>query len=297
MNNNEPVILGKIKKSGKNKPILIILIFLIIGSIVLFIPTISNYFGDYNVIDLIKNGEIINFFKNHNSYISNNNITKNEKKDTNENNYINSKTKITTDNIELSSFKLTKDNISFNISSNDIDLAEKNYYLLLKQNNKEISIIKITRDNIINYSFKNKLESLVKIEGIIKEYKDNDFPDYVLSSDESGLASLICIKGNDELEYIFDNNKLIQIKEYYTYYDIGEKSIYLEEFNKYSNKTKEIINNNGNSSLEENINGFIFKTDIDLKKYTATTNGNYYSYETNVNKVNFDMNAKGFDCK
>mgnify|MGYP004478814761 FL=1 len=297
MNNNEPITLGKLKKGGKSKPILIILIFLIIGSIILFIPTISNYFGDYNIIDLIKNGEIIDFFKNHDSYINNTNIIKSETKDTNEKNYINTKTKITMNNIELSNFKLTKDNISFNITSNNTDLNEKNYYLILKQNDNELSIIKITNENIINYTFKNKLDSLINIEGIIKEYKDNDFPNHILSSDESGLASLVCKKDNDELEYIFDNNKLIQIKESYTYYDTGERNVYLEEFNKYSNKVKEIINNNGNSSLEENINGFIFKTDIDLKNYTAKTNENYYSYETNVNKINFDMNAKGFDCK
>ena len=69
MNNNEPIVLGKVKKSGSSKPILVIIIFLFIGSIILFIPTISNYFEDYNVIDLIKNGEIIDFIINHDSYI------------------------------------------------------------------------------------------------------------------------------------------------------------------------------------------------------------------------------------
>ena len=59
MNNNEPIVLGTVKKGKTGKPLVVLLVFLIIGSILLFLPTIINYFGDYNVIDLITNGEII----------------------------------------------------------------------------------------------------------------------------------------------------------------------------------------------------------------------------------------------
>ena len=49
--------------------------------------------------------------------------------------------------------------------------------------------------------------------------------------------------------------------------------------------------------ITENINDFIFSTDIDLKNYNSKINNNYYSYNETVNKINFDMKAKGFDCK
>ena len=120
--NNEPITLGKIKKGGKTKPILIIIIFLFMGSFILFLPTIINYFGDYNLIDLIKNGELIDFFKNHNSYINKqddtikNNITL-------ENTSINTKTVLESNNITLNNFEITKTNIKFKINNEqNIDL-------------------------------------------------------------------------------------------------------------------------------------------------------------------------------
>lgn len=297
MNNNEPIVLGKVKKSGGSKPILVIIIFLFIGSIILFIPTIANYFGDYNVIDLIKNGEIIDFITNHDSYIKKG--TTNDNNDTNvvTSNYINSKTIIKSNGIILNEFNLTNENISFKITNNNIDLDKLNYYLILKQNNKELYIIKLTNESNIEYIFNSKLNSLVNVEGIIKEYKENDFPNYTISSDESGLASLFCTKDNDVYEYIFDNNKLIKIKETYTYKDNGNNEEYLNEFDKYTKLSNTINSNNGTSIITENINDFIFSTDIDLKNYNSKINNNYYSYNETVNKINFDMKAKGFDCK
>lgn len=294
MNNNEPIILGKIKKSGASKPILIIIIFLIIGSIILFIPTISNYFGDYNIIDLIKNGEIIDFFKNHDSYINKINDNNNKDVDINKINYINSKTVIKSNGFVLNNFNLTNDNITFNIVRENIDLDKLQYYLVLKQNDKEIGVVRITNDSSINYSFKNKLNSLVDVVGNIKLYSDNDYPKYNLSSDESGLASLFCDKDNYSYEYIFDNSKLIQIKENYTYKDNGNNNLYLEEFDNYTKKVNLIVSNNGTSVIEENSGGFVFKSDINLKDYNGEV---LYKYNTSVNKVYFDNVAKGFDCK
>lgn len=295
MNNNEPITLGKVKKSGNNKPILIIIIFLIIGSIILFIPTISNYFGDYNILELIKNGEIIDFIINHDSYIKKGISSSNNNTNNNTKNYINSKTTIKYNNVILNEFNLTNNNISFKITKDNIDLDTLNYYLILKQNNKEIYIIKLTNDTTINYTFNNKLESLVNIEGIIKEYKESDYPNYIISSDESGLASLYCTKEDDTYEYIFDNNKLIKIKQTYIYND--DNNEYIKEFEKYTKLSNTINSNNGISTIIENETNFIFNTDIDLKNYNTKINNNYYSYNEKVNKINFDMKAKGFDCK
>lgn len=296
MNSNEPIILGKVKKNGASKPILIIIIFLIIGSIILFVPTISNYFGDYSIIDLIKNGEIIDFIKNHNSY---KNITNIENKNDNKEitNNINSKTIIKSNEFILNNFDLQKNKISFNVSKENIDLDNKNYYLILKQNEKELYNIKITNENTIDFTFKNSLNSIIDITGTIKLIKDNEYPKYTLSSDESGLASLICKQNNNYYEYIFDNNLLTQIKQTYNYNDNNDNELYLKEYENYKKLSETIINSGGISTIEENTNGFIFKTDINANNYNDYINRDYYSYNTNVNKIHFDMEAKGFDCQ
>lgn len=297
MNNNEPIILGKVKKSGASKPILVIIIFLIVGSIILFIPTISNYFGDYNIVDLIKNREIVNFFVNHDSYIKKSIVEDDNKKEETKVNYINAKTTIKYNGFYLNNFNINNTSISFNVNKENIDLDNYGYYLILKQNNKELEIIKITNDNNIIFTFNNELTSLVNIEGIIKEYKENDYPDYKLSSDESGLASMFCTKENDEYEFIFDNNKLTTIKENYNYIDNGNNTTYLKEYDKYNKISNELNDSGIESIITEDINGFKFISNVNLKEYDKKINNNYYTYNTSVNKVNFDMKAKGFDCK
>ena len=307
MNNNEPVILGKVKKGGSGKPIVVIIIFLFIGGIILFLPTILNYFGDYNIIDLVKNGEIVNFFTNHDAYINGNIpvVIPDEKTPDNENNnvkYINNKTVLQENNFSLSSFNLTNESISFNVNvSNTIDFDKENYYLLLTKDNKTLAIIKIvgniTNNETINYIFKTKLDSIIEIKGNIKKYNDSDYPSFTLSSDESGLSSLICNIENDSYEYTFQNNKLIRIKQTYRYIDNGNNNEYISNFEKYSKLSNEINSSENISTIIENNVGFIFTTDIDLMSYNKTINNNYYSYNTNSNKIKFDMEAKGFDCK
>ena len=294
--NNEPITLGKIKKGGKTKPILIIIIFLFMGSFILFLPTIINYFGDYNLIDLIKNGELIDFFKNHNSYINKQDDTiKNNT--TLENTSINTKTVLESNNITLNNFEITKTNIKFKINNEqNIDLDNNYYYLILKKDTTTI-YIRIENKNELNFTFTTPLKDTLNISGNIKKYNDNDYPKFTLSSDETGLSSLICTKSLNNYEYIFDNNLLVRIKLNYTYNDTGNNSIYLSEFEKYTALQKQITLNGNTSNITEKQTGFTFTADVNLNNQTNLVFDNYYKFNTKSNKVNFDMIAKGYDCK
>ena len=303
MNNNEPVVLGKVKKGGAGKPILIIIILLFIGGAIFLLPTMLNYFGDYSIIDLLKNGEIIDFIENHEKYMNGNVSLKNDKNEITttqvvKTNYINNKTVINGNGFILNDFNLTNDYISFKINkTNTIDFDSEYYYLTLTKNNDVLSIIRIVNIDTLTYKFKNKLNTTIEIEGNLKKYNDNDYPNYTLSSDESGLASITCKLDNDSYEYLFDNNKLTSISQKYVYKDNGNTNEYLKEFEKYTKLSNRIINSNNESTITENNDGFIFTTKINLSEYKDTINNNYYSYNTNSNKIKFDMDAKGYDCK
>mgnify|MGYP003298391067 CR=1 FL=1 len=39
------------------------------AAIVFFLPTLAEYFGDQNIINLVKEGKIIDFFINHDNYV------------------------------------------------------------------------------------------------------------------------------------------------------------------------------------------------------------------------------------
>ena len=276
--NNELITLGKIKKGGKTKPILIIIIFLFMGSFILFLPT------------------IIDFFKNHNSYINKqddtikNNITL-------ENTSINTKTVLESNNITLNNFEITKTNIKFKINNEqNIDLDNNYYYLILKKDTTTI-YIRIENKNELNFTFTTPLKDTLNISGNIKKYNDNDYPKFTLSSDETGLSSLICTKSLNNYEYIFDNNLLVRIKLNYTYNDTGNNSIYLSEFEKYTALQKQLTLNGNTSNITENQTGFTFTADVNLNNQTNLVFDNYYKFNTKSNKVNFDMIAKGYDCK
>ncbi len=304
MNNNEPIVLGKVKKGSAGKPMAVVIIFLFIGSIILFLPTIINYFGDYNIIDLAKNGQIVDFFINHDNYvnqpISNNNQEIEPKE---EDVLLNSKASISKDNFTLTNFTLTKENISFNINTNNtINFDEESYYLILTKNNKTISTIKltgtVTSNTKFTFEYAKPLQDIIEIKGKIKKVNENDYPSFTVLSDESGLGSLICSKENYKIEYILSNNQLTKIKETYTYLDNGNQTEYLNEFDKYSKLMAEINNSNALSTMTETYSGFTFTTYIDLNTYIIKTkNYNYYSLNTKTNKIQYEMTAKGYDCK
>ena len=304
MNNNEPIVLGKVKKGSAGKPMAVVIIFLFIGSIVLFLPTIINYFGDYNIIDLAKNGQIVDFFINHDNYVNqpiSNNNQENETKE--EDVLLNSKSTITKDNFTLTNFTLTKENINFEINTtNIINFDEESYYLILTKNNKIISTIKltgtVTSNTKFTFEFAKTLQDIIEVKGKIKKINENDYPSFTVLSDESGLGSLICSKDKYKIEYILTNNQLTRLKETYTYLDKGNQTEYLNEFDKYTKISNEINSSNALSTITETYSGFTFTTDIDLNTYIAKTkNYNYYSLNTKTNKIQYEMTAKGYDCK
>ena len=303
MNNNEPVVLGKIKKGKTGKPIVVLIIFLFAGALIFFLPTIGAYFGDNNILTLIKEGKIIDFFINHDNYVDNKIVTTTtiNKIDIDESKLINSKTILEYNNFTLSNFILKNDSITYKIiTSNTINLDESNYYLILEKDSKKINTIKLTgtvnKELTNTFKFKENLKDTIEVKGYITTIKDKEYPEFTLSSDETGTSSLICIKDKDTYEYMFNNNLLIKIKQTYNYNNLNNEKYY-KEYQGYTLLMDRINMNGGTSTLEETFDGFIFKTDIDLNTNQEKINYNYYSLNTKSNKVNFEMKAKGYDCR
>ena len=294
MNNNEPIVLGKIKRGKTGKPIVVLILFLIVGIFVLFLPNISSYFGDNNISDLIKNGQIIDFFINHDNYVDKPISNKTTTVKVEDHKLINNKTIIEFSNITLNNFDLTTKSIKFNAISM-ASLDDANYYLILEKDDKEVEYIKIFNNNN-SYTFINELDSIIEIKGYVKYIKENEYPAFTLSSDESGLSNLVCIKDKILYEYTFNKNLLYKVKETYSYNNADFEEYY-KEYQKYSNKVSNINISNGISTIVESVEGFIFDADIDLNTYIGTIDKNYYSINTKSNKINFEMKAKGYDCK
>ncbi len=306
MDNNEPVVLGRIKKNKTGKPILVIIIFLFIGGIIFILPSISSYFEGYNVFDLIKSGEIIDFIANHDEYIKkakedNTMVTEPIEEVTPQ--LINGKTVLKYNNFTLSNFELSTKEIKFNINTEtNINFDASNYYLVLTQDNKEIAKIKLSKEGkgtIQNsYTFNNELSSIIEVNGIIKEIKSNTSTQTTtkeVTTPES-INNLVCSLNRNSYTYTFESNKLIKVKEIITF---KKDEFTTVEYNAYNGYVEKINEAKGSSSLKEVGNNYIMESNIDLNiyRFDIYSKANYYSLNENFDTLKQDMESKGYDCK
>lgn len=315
MNDEKPIVLGKVQKGKTGKPLVVVIIFLFIGAALFFLPTIAGYFGDYKVIDLIKNGQIIDFFINHDYYVNTDNnvvVTTTTTQATNENLpvLINNTAIIKYNNFVLDKFEISTKDIKFTITtSNTIDFNNSNYYLVLYQNDKEIEKLKlsseITTSGELVLPFNEELENTVAVTGIIKEITENTpiastkpiTTEPTTTTQNNTTAPLICVKDTIEIEYIFTQTFLTSIKETYTYNNLndGNYKTILEEHKK---KVEELNALNAKSIIKEEQTGFMMITTIDLSiyNYTKNTNDNYYPLNSQRLKIIAEMGEKGYNC-
>ena len=210
-------------------------------------------------------------------------------------------------NIILKNFSLYNNTVKMTISSfnNVINLDEEEYYfeILSSKNNSKLAAIKLTgtydyQEKTVEFKTLTNFNSNVTYVGKIVLLKDEDYPDYKLQTDESGIGGITCKKDSREIEYIFYNDKLMSINDTQV---ITKNGLTDEEYlNKKSEYDKLVINMGKLATLEETSDGLLYKANIDLEKSTVPKNVvdyNYYVKDTNVKKVHYAMTGKGFDCK
>ena len=219
---------------------------------------------------------------------------------------INDKAIIKYNNFTLNNFELKTNQIKFTITtSNTIDFNKSNYYLVLYQKDKEIEKLKlineITNTGEITLSFSKTLENTVAVTGIVKEITENTpIAEKKTTTTIPATTNVIlsCSKESTDIEYTFVSEKLIKIKEIYTYEDQNDGN-YFNVFEEYSKKAIELNSLNAESVVRETQTGFYMVTNIDLStyQYDKNTNENYYPLNTDINDIKTQIDTKGFDCK
>lgn len=308
MNNNEPIVLGQVKKGKTGKPLLVLIIFLFIGAFLILLPLVNNYFEGYDIIELIKDGELISFIQNHEQYVNNSKEEKDTSTTTTNSKknevpvLINPKTVIEYNNFTINNFDLSQTNIEYTINTTtNINFDKSNYYLILTKDLEKITIKltgEVTGSKTYNFKFINRLSTNIEVTGYIEEINESDYTNFNLTNNETGIASLKCKKGSETLIYNFNNNNLKGIQENYIYTK-NESEDFNIMYQKYNNISNNIIILGGDSQLLQTQDGFILQNNIDLNIFNINqnTNYNYYSLNTQPKIINFEMKAKGYDCK
>lgn len=292
-----PIVLATIesKKTGVGL-IGIILLFAIFGSFTYYLPTISKYVESYLHPELKSNLA-------ENEGEENNNEEEEVKK------YLYTKTlSIDVDEFLLYKFTIDNDTLNFflkNKKETTLNIDEFNYFLeiydekdnLLQQIKfEDIPPLSVNEETQVSYKLKNTNLNYFKFLEIKKE----SYPSYEAPLNEEKNGILTCTKDNEEIKYIFKNNKLnlvnLNLKldmttpDFFNQYETYQKIA--ETYNKMEGITAEFL------SLEEGT--MLFNTEIDLGKNNGTSlslSKSVYAKDTDAKVIYFEMPLKNYICK
>ena len=295
----EPVVIGELRKEKIGRPMIVIELAVLFVIVLVGLPMINSMMNDENSV-LYK-------FLNGNSSSNTNVTTKQAFVDAKKEQPLLKTTSMKTGNIILKNFLLYNNTIKMTISSyNDIiNLDEDEYYfeILSNQNNNKIAYVKLTgtydyQEKELEFKTNVNFNSNMTYLGKVVLMTDDDYHEYKLETDESGIGNLTCKKDDRELDYVFSSDKLISFSDTNI---VKKAGLTDEDYLSVLGDYKTLASNLGKSAtLEETSDGILFKASVDLEKDTvpeSVKDYNYYVVNTNVKKIYYSMTGKGFDCK
>jgi len=298
--NNGDVTIGTVKADTQKSPIAMIILFGLLALFIIFMQPIleltNSLFGTnietYSGVDMSddtttttddETSEIVMYSLSEDSVV-------------------------TIDNIEITGFKMSNTDgykLSFSIKNKGTliySFSNKVYLEYYDDNNTFIGRSYLENVNDITAGVTNTYTVAISSEVYSNATKfeliqrtDDSYPQVTLTNNQ-----LTCSNDSDTIVYTFTDNKLITIRDMYSYTRGNDLEEYNEEL--LSNKTK--IENldrlDGITAvLTETDTGFITSILIDYSNADykqISSNKNYYIKDTYARIISFEMNAKGYTC-
>lgn len=211
---------------------------------------------------------------------------------------------ITEGNVVLNNFNLTNNILTFDISNNSgevVDLSNKKYFLETYTEDKTLLERHKVDINTINNSAKVSYELEMNSNFyylVLEEKSIEDYPIVHLEYDESGYASISCMKGNENIIYNFSNDELLDIKQTISESDTTVEDYYLR-YSAYQSKALSYNNIAGiTATFNGSLNGYTAVFALDLQKVNLENieEKYYYGYKEIPKVVKFEMETYGFTC-
>lgn len=297
-------VIGELRKDKIGRPMLVIQMFVIFAIVMIGLPIVNNMMAD-------ESSFLYKMFNGNQTVVTNPEqpVNKNEFSNGGVAQPLSKDTNMKFENIVMKNFSLKGNTISCDIYSYNgvINLDKESMFLEVysSSSNNLISVVKLTGtydnqvQNVVLTAKDLSFNANYAYEGKMVEYKDSNYPAYTVSSDESGLGSMVCTLDNRTLEYKFKNNYLIGIKDEYKVVLSEQKdnTSYLNLKKTYDEKATSF---GVNATVEEDFDGFVFNMDINLETNKIPTNVidyNYFALDTEAKVIRFTLMGKGFDCK
>ncbi len=214
-------------------------------------------------------------------------------------------------NLVIKNFVLGNGEVNCEIYSYNgiLDLDNSDYYLNIYSSPEEkdlVGYVKIigkdydsTSTPVTLYNQTLKFNTTHTYYGkVVKKNSEADYDAYNVNSDESGIGSITCKRNTREIEYVFENNYLIQIND-----SVREKvrnyksEEYLSLLKTYQNKASIL---GSVASVTEEEEGFTYLAKLNMKNYKLPDNlndTNYYKENTLAKVIIYSEIGKGYDCK
>lgn len=298
----EAEVLGELRKDKIGKPILVVELFVLFAIVLIALPVVNN---------LLNNETSFLYKFLHPNDIMTPIIPPNEDEEV----FLNGgelqplgyDTNMRYEAIVMRNFILSSNKIKVTIYSytGEIDLDKDDYYLeVYSASDNYIAATKLSglldnREQDVELYAKNlSFNTSLGYKGKIVKMDEDKYPEVNIQSDESGLGSFICKRGNHSIEYTFMNKYLVKItdEERILLEDEESNSKYLAAKQEYENKANDL----GEVALVEEVSdGFRFYADLDLENYKipeSVKDLNYFPVDSKAKIVRYTLEAKGFDC-
>ncbi len=285
-NNNEPIVLGELKKEKSSKPLFVAIVFILVLGTCFGLPYLEKYFNK----------------EEEGYYLNDNNPTRTTTKTDTSLTLLEKDAILTDEKIFIENIKISNNKISYKITAKASDnLSLKFYYLEIYDiNQKLLGKIKLT--GYVGSASNNKTDDL--------SFKTNSSGYYLklINAENENIAdlnvnTLTCSLNNNTYTYTFENNLLTVVKQELSESNKEDLNTYMTSLTNSKAKSDLIKTFEGSiSAVEESDNGYTFTATLDLSKIKVTDLGdyadyNYYSYNTLSKLISYDMIFKGFDCK
>ena len=208
------------------------------------------------------------------------------------------------DSFKINNIKKENNKISMDIvnTSNEIlDLSKYNYFINMYSEGKKLLKRVMLGDVIVSvgstYTVSYDVDDNVYMLSVYNLSKE-DYPAYVVTSDESNMGTLTCTKEYEKIDYLTNNNKVYAINL------LNEVSSSDTNFNTLYATYQAMKNTYDNvegisSSLDVINNVLTFRSVINLNVVLdgSINLKSYYPKDTDAKVIYFEMTSMGYTCK
>lgn len=288
-----PTVLATIKER-KFGFVGLILLFAVFGSVVFYLPEISKYVDAY--LNPVENIPTINNGKDDEDNEQEIVITEYP---------YSSSLEIKEKNIfTFNTFNIVDNKLTFNVvNPNSVALKFDSYHYFLEIfNEKDTLLQRIQLKDIVvgasaNTSVSYDLTDINVSYFTLVEIKEEDYPAYIVKTDENKKGTLVCTKGNEIVNYLLDDNKLYAIEDVFNVNNTDVNYATLWSTYQALSSTYNTING-VTSEVTVNDTSLVFKTHIDLNTNdNAGISDIIYKKNTDAKIMRFELMSNGYSCK